>query len=254
MTMSSNICLCVLIGLPGSGKSTFARDLIVSPLRKIVFSYDDIPLDRTVNYKSYRQQARTMLELIVQDELEKRSDLVIIVDDNMIYRSMRYEIFCIARKLNLGFCQIHLKTDLELCIARNTDRGRSDVDEEMIRNQSGKLEHPGNSNSIMDKYFLEILNNLWKPEEVLELITGAMNNPIIHRPEVKNTSQEQSNVHKMDLVLRKHIGNIINQEECPERKKSIALELNNRRQELLQDIRNGNLIFQEPFLGVIDYM
>lgn len=249
--MAYPIVICVLVGLPGSGKSTFARHAIVSPFRKLVFSYDEVEIKDT-NYKSFRRKARDRLEKLIQDETTEPT--VIIVDDIMTFRSMRYEIFCLARKHNLGFCQIYMDTTVDTCILRNIERGSTKITAEMIRDQSKRLEVPGSSNSFIDKFVMVVKDNRYDPDELLQLIQNAgheLPSSIDKRP---SQPKDQSAVHKIDLILRKHIGSCISQEASPEAKRILAQDMNSRRQELLQDIRNTNIIFNEPFDDVINYL
>lgn len=253
------IIICVLVGVPGSGKSSFARSVDISPYRKIVFSYDDIEEQRDVDYKLYRKIVKDRLELLIQDEIENQEPTVIIVDDIMILRSMRYEIFRIYRKLNLkGFCQIYFHTDLDVCIERNNSRHSSAITEHMIRSQWMRLERPGGGQSEIDKCALTIENNCYRSEDVVDLINMAATRIIPVQPIPKGSSAtEQSTVHKIDIILRKHIGQCISDKITPEEKKLLAKELNERRHELLQDIRNKTVIFEDPLPAdedIINYL
>lgn len=241
--------ICVLVGLPASGKTSFANQVDVFPFRKVIFSYDELQLNEE-NYKTYRRKVQDQLERLIQDELlvettESHSSTVVIVDDIMILRSMRYDIFKLARKFRLGFGQIFLNTDLQLCILRNRVRDVTDVTDDMIISQSKRLEVPGNSKSLMDKFVLEIKDNQFSNEIVLNFLEVAAKEPV---PELKDPSRQatQSIVHQIDLVLRRHIGRIITQQSTAEAKSLLAHELNCRRQELLQDVRERNLVFEEP--------
>lgn len=244
--------ICVLVGLPGSGKSSFARDIVLDSHRKIVFSYDAVERQGE-GYKSFRRKAGDRLKSLIQDELQS-DDLVVFVDDIMIYRSMRYEIYTLARSLNLnGFCIIYLNTDIECCVLRNAQRGSTDVTEDMIRDQYKRQEPPGQTKSMMDTIFLEIRDNNYQLEDVLALFQQAEQKGIPSAP-LPNPPATQSDVHKIDLLLRKHIGSCIANESNAAAKRILAEELNSRRQDLLQDIRNGTLTFEEPFQEVFYYL
>lgn len=249
--MAHPLVICVLVGLPGSGKSTFARNAIVDPFRKLVFSYDEVEI-KDNNYKNFRMKARDRLEKLILDE--SREQTVIIVDDIMTYRSMRYEIFCIARKHNSGFCQVYMNTKVDTCILRNIDRGSTEITAEMIKDQANRLEVPGSSNSLMDKFVMAVEDNRYDPEEFLQLIQNAGHELPSLLEKSPSQPQDQSVVHKIDLILRKHIGTCISQAESPEAKRHLAQDMNSRRHELLKDIRNKNIIFNEPFDDVINYL
>lgn len=248
MNPTKNLCLCVLIGLPGSGKTTFAHAIDTSPFRKLIFSFDEFNFNERI-YKDYRKGVKHRLELMINDEIDNSIPTAIIVDDIMIYESMRYEIYSLAIKYKLGYCLIYLRTDLELCILRNSQRTITEVTEDMIRKQNDKLEPP----RINSQLTLRIDNNFFNTEDVRELIEYAIENPL-KPPPIKNLPQIQSNVHRIDLVLRKHIGLCISREETSSAKTKLAQELNNRRRELLADIRMKELHFEEPFTDVTKYL
>ena len=73
---------------------------------------------------------------------------LIIVDDNMWYRSMRLDVFRIARDARTGFIQAFLDTPLEICLTRNAGRsGSARVPEDTIRSMEAVFEPPGASQS-----------------------------------------------------------------------------------------------------------
>lgn len=192
--------------------------------------------------------------MLVRDEIDCSSGpTVIIVDDIMIYESMRYEIFLLSRMYKLGYCLIHLNTDVDLCVSRNCERESADVTEDMIRSQSVKIEEPRKNHSI-NRFSMEIRNNLFNPEEVLELFEKAFENPVMGIEEKDSVPNPQSDIHKIDLILRKHIGKCVSEEITSAGRSMLAKELNCRRQELLADIRAKALVFEDPFVDVLNYL
>ncbi|XP_010624889.1 L-seryl-tRNA(Sec) kinase, partial [Fukomys damarensis] len=67
--------------------------------------------------------------------------LVLVLDDNFYYQSMRYEVYQLARKYSLGFCQIFLDSPLETCLQRNGQRPQA-VPTEIICLMERKIERP----------------------------------------------------------------------------------------------------------------
>lgn len=61
---------------------------------------------------------------------------IIILDDNMYYRSMRMSFYKLAREYGASFCQIFLTAPLEVTLARNELRNRQRPAEERIPEQS----------------------------------------------------------------------------------------------------------------------
>lgn len=66
---------------------------------------------------------------------------LVLIDDNLYYRSMRFEWFKLARDCSLGFCQVFVSCPLEEAIRRNASR-KSPVPESSIRVMESKLELP----------------------------------------------------------------------------------------------------------------
>jgi len=156
--MCSKTCLVLLVGLPGAGKSTLCQLIKQSADCDVIHvCFDDvIPLSiqrnialsragvewklvrrRTLNIiagviGSYSQP--TACESISSDldlmfrQFEQRltiefkavrnKDVMLLIDDNNYYRSMRYEYYQLARAESLGFCQIYLQCQLTEAINR----------------------------------------------------------------------------------------------------------------------------------------
>jgi tRNA uridine 5-carbamoylmethylation protein Kti12 len=69
---------------------------------------------------------------------------LIVVDDNMYYRSMRQECYRLARQLGTAYVQVHLQVPLELALQRNRDRQPDmQVPESALRRMAASFEEPG---------------------------------------------------------------------------------------------------------------
>ncbi|XP_037071380.1 L-seryl-tRNA(Sec) kinase-like [Pollicipes pollicipes] len=171
-------CLLILIGLPGSGKTTLAGRLcaqLADIYHLVHVEYDAvIDLEEQVRLQAARaagddddawRAARRALEAAVEAMLtggEVPADTlpavlrqpvarpagrpagrpaVLIIDDNMYLRSMRYRFFQLARRLRLGFAQALLATPDAECRRRNATRCRP-VPEAAIDAMAGRLERP----------------------------------------------------------------------------------------------------------------
>lgn len=81
-------------------------------------------------------------ELFKDDEdMEDRDDsedILVIVDDNNYYRSMRQDYFQLAKRLQIGFCQLHFHMDLEQALAVNLERGAGERLPEIVIRNMGK--------------------------------------------------------------------------------------------------------------------
>jgi len=82
---------------------------------------------------------------ISQKTSENTSEImhIIIVDDNMFYRSMRYCFYQLARNFQCSFCQILLECDLNLILERNMLRDyNKTVTKETILKMARAIEKP----------------------------------------------------------------------------------------------------------------
>ncbi|XP_077502046.1 phosphoseryl tRNA kinase isoform X2 [Amblyomma americanum] len=74
-------------------------------------------------------------------QIQPNEKAVIMVDDNLYYRSMRAAWFKLARNYSLGFCQVFLLCTEEEAVRRNASRAFS-VPESTIRTMAKKFEAP----------------------------------------------------------------------------------------------------------------
>lgn len=94
---SAKACLLLVCGLPGSGKSSFCHELVARAKAQtstwIHFCYDDVEqslrVDRSTFDPEIWQEARAKITTDVGSLLAEERNQVIVLDDNMYYRSMR---------------------------------------------------------------------------------------------------------------------------------------------------------------------
>jgi len=172
------ICLVVLIGLPGSGKSSFcnlySNFLVSKTCDTIHVCYDKLisleaqakMKDEAGRWKAEREKIHEAVELIIKskkgcddsrnadneysnsimqsssvDTGNERS--VILIDDNNYLQSMRYEYYQLARDHKLGFAQLYFDSDQDLAKKLNSKRPISQqIPEDVIVNMAAKLEPP----------------------------------------------------------------------------------------------------------------
>ncbi|XP_028937355.1 L-seryl-tRNA(Sec) kinase isoform X2 [Ornithorhynchus anatinus] len=104
----------------------------------------------------------------------------VVLDDNFYYRSMRYEVYRLARKYALGFCQLFLDCPLESCLQRNRQRSRPLPDETLFL-MTKKLEIPNPEKNVWERNSLTITSFESNPEdnpEVTHLLLTALENPV----------------------------------------------------------------------------
>ncbi|MEJ1273745.1 phosphoseryl-tRNA kinase [Cricetulus griseus] len=204
----SKLGLCVLCGLPAAGKSTFARALALRLRQERdwavgVLSYDDVlppalpdgagTQPRPSQWKMFRQELLKHLEcfLVAVIALEAQPchllaktvvsrPLFLVLDDNFYYQSMRYEVYQLARKYSLGFCQLFLDCPLETCLLRNGQRPQP-LPNETIHLMERKIEKPNPEKNSWEHNSLMIQSTACPVEaslEVTDLLLTALENPI----------------------------------------------------------------------------
>lgn len=245
----TRVCLNVLLGIPGSGKTTYCEQLAALPSRsfdvvhvcydsfiKIDANYDKFR-DTKGLYKLHRQKLLSSVEMIILNmkqndhpklqevlvgwckEFEQElnistltmsSDVVFLIDDNNYYRSMRTEWQKIARKLSIGYIETFFNTALSIAIQRNRARAQP-IDEDVIHNMWMRLEKPSRKLYGCEQEVITIQESI-DYERIVQQIQYCFENPLEHCL-VKPATQpmEQSIVHKIDIILRKMISKKINE-------------------------------------------
>eukprot|EP00752_Nemacystus_decipiens_P003553 g3278.t1 len=66
---------------------------------------------------------------------------VVLVDDNLHFRTMRHKVFSLARKYECGYAQVYFPVEVEEAVGRNEARG-SPVSEAVIRKMAGSIQPP----------------------------------------------------------------------------------------------------------------
>ncbi|XP_040558861.1 L-seryl-tRNA(Sec) kinase isoform X3 [Gallus gallus] len=193
--------------------------------------------------------------------------LCLVLDDNFYYRSMRHEVFQLARKYSLGFCQLFLECPLELCLQRNRLRG-SPVPEGTICRMAQRVEVPEPEKNPWEQNSLVLSSSACAPEEqcdsglmeafhvqIINLLGAALENPVKQNEE--NTEQKEadraicaaSTVHQADQTCRRIISQTMKEAKdknvLPSEMKSLAEELNKLKAEFLEDLRQGSHVGNE---------
>ncbi|NXG19331.1 PSTK kinase, partial [Grallaria varia] len=180
--------------------------------------------------------------------------LCLLLDDNFYYQSMRYEVYQLARKYSLGFCQLFLECPLECCLQRN--RLRSDpVPEQTIRLMAQKIEMPDLKKNAWEQNSLILRSSdgiSEDNEQIINLLATALENPV--RPNEEDTEQKEADraicaasaVHQADQTCRRLISQAMkdarDKNVLPNEMKCLAEELNKLKAEFLEDLRQGKIL------------
>lgn len=186
--------------------------------------------------------------------------LFLILDDNFYYQSMRYEVYQLARKYSLGFCQLFLDCSLETCLQRNGQRPRP-LPAETIHLMGRKIEEPNPEKNAWEHNSLTIQSPACASEpspELTDLLLTALENPVkyvednVEQKETDRTICSTNILHQADQALRRIVSQAMkeakDEQVLPYNLKLLAEELNKLKAELLEDLREGNrkyLCFQQ---------
>lgn len=219
----------------------------------------ELPYSCQINRAAWERCIRALLQPEAVDHSQAdQAPLVFLLDDNFYYPSMRYEVYQLARKYSLGFCQVYLQCDLESCISRNQSRPEP-IPTEVILEMVKRLEPPNpqknswETNSIS----LNTTRNLsgCDVQKVMELISSALSNPL--SPIEDNAEQMEADrlkcatsvVHQADQACRRLISEAMKtarDQVPPEHMRCLATELNRSKATFLQTLRR-QLLQEAPF-------
>ncbi|XP_034050431.1 L-seryl-tRNA(Sec) kinase-like [Thalassophryne amazonica] len=233
--------------------------------RQVVLQYIEELLKKpeaSVNLQTSHQINRASWEkcdggLLELDGVDDSAPLLIVLDDNFYYSSMRYEVYQLARKHYLGFCQVYLQCAVESCMSRNHNRP-DPVPTQVMLEMIKRLEPPNPKKNSWETNSISLTTTQNVSNEdvmkVMELISCAMSNPL--SPVEDNTEQKEADrlkcsssvVHQADQACRRLISEAMKtareNQGPPECVRTLAAQLNesktrfllNLRRQLLQDL------------------
>mmetsp|Transcript_14902 Transcript_14902/g.28927 ORF Transcript_14902/g.28927 Transcript_14902/m.28927 type:complete len:313 (+) Transcript_14902:398-1336(+) len=128
----------VLVGVPGAGKSELCRKLQISgdqnevSVRVVEFdALEDAEKGdfgrETAKFEAQmwhvaRQEGIRRVEGALQDAKDSKRKVLVLVDDNMYYQSMRVPFRQLAQKFGAGYLEILVDCNLQVALERNKSR------------------------------------------------------------------------------------------------------------------------------------
>lgn len=255
-----------LIGIPASGKTTLAHKILkMSTMNTlnagvIIISFDNYI---KINFSEltegeYKQQRETLMrkidnfmqllseneqhrwsEILMSHELKVQYDIklnyptLVLLDDNMFYRSMRQRVRAICRSLQSEHFQIFIKSSLQEAKKRNQQRS-TQVPDSIIDKMNDLIEPPTNPQAIIISSFID-------DATLLEMLEDRINNPETIEVNQLKIQQRQSIIHEMDLITRKVLSMKIKSLSTKDNIAKYCETLNRKRKEFLDDLRSQNL-------------
>jgi tRNA uridine 5-carbamoylmethylation protein Kti12 len=204
--------LIILVGLPASGKSTFAFKLKETlELRfhnKVKIIDPDLIRDKmfpdSFNFKNESKIREKNLQLV--EEHLSRGEIVI-SDDLNYYSSMRHDLKLIADKLNVKYYIIHISTPLAICVKRNEERG-TPIPNKVIHNIYSKFDN-------FDKYKWDTPFETYDFAEDGDFpqFLETINKKILVNLKEKENNKEflptTSILEKLELITRRYVGELL---------------------------------------------
>lgn len=177
---------------------------------------------------------------------------VIVIDDNMYYRSMRYKYCQLSRKYGQGFCQVHLSCTQEVARQRNRARKHGRVLDDVITAMATKMEIPDPSNYPWEKYSITVESSDLESviPDVNKLVRCAMLDPPQTVPEDEEAKQmsrhicSMNQIHQADQILRKLISTQVQAATgmSQHQRSQFAKSCGVIKSEILKDLRAADLL------------
>ncbi|XP_075072189.1 L-seryl-tRNA(Sec) kinase [Mixophyes fleayi] len=180
----------------------------------------------------------------------KLSPICLILDDNFYYQSMRYEVYQLARKYSLGFCQLYLHCSTDCCLLRNTSRPHPVTDKTILL-MDQKIEKPNPEKNTWEKNSLVLDSSRGiavDDSRITDFLNRALASPVT--PPEDDTEEKDKDreicaaniVHQADQSLRRLISETMQTVKgsvCAHNIKGIAQELQCAKAEALDQLRQS---------------
>ncbi|GAB1597237.1 L-seryl-tRNA(Sec) kinase-like [Argonauta hians] len=255
----------VLTEKPQTGKMEMTswkkyREDIVSCVENIVKSWPEADMEFPPGV-SVDLWTRIRHSFISHNRGDKQRHLLVIIDDNMYYQGMRYPFYQLARKYNIGFCQVYLESTIDMALRRNNERSVR-IPEEVIHTMAAKFEPPTPAERHWEVHSLSIKQqSVGTIEAILGLVTVAIENkvaPLTDNVELQEMSRVKcsvSTLHQADQVLRKLVSEKMSNLDAGsvgKSKKEISCVYRQIRSKIYSELKLGSLLIPESIENVTD--
>lgn len=280
MSAPSCPCICVLSGIPAAGKTSLTRALVqefqqqqqppAAPSLNVCF--DEIYEARLKppasassfspdDWQAARQEAQRRTSTFLQEcsSSSPTTPGFVLVDDNMHYRSMRFEYFRVAQRASASFVQLHVHCATDEARRRNAQRsGFARVPEASFDRLLEQFEAPDPQRFFFERQTLspDTSTSLPDPAELLDRIRELWKlgpAPALPDSELLETRRrlarittQSSLVHQLDLHTRKALGSLVlelSQRHPGLDQAALAKRLNEARRQVLEaarkDVKRG---------------
>ena len=208
----------------GAGKSYLAnrcKQLLEQNIAIHILSYDNhIEADSDLTAESWKKRRNRVYvkckELVLSFKRSETAEhtqkqQVIIIDDNMFLKSMRYSYFQLAREMAVGFCQIYIQASLDTCLSRVKFRNlflpsSSRIGESTIERMGSKFDEPDSTKNYWESNTITVSSESVDHHVLTEFLLKAKN---VVPPRMEKTGKEVCGIdsfsHQADLLLRRLI-------------------------------------------------
>ena len=181
----------------------------------------------------------------------KERNHVILVEDNMYYKSMRYEWIKMCRSKHVALGAINCSLSLDECLFQNSLRSSCDCIPEGIIRRMAQLFEPATKDEFYGN-LVEVQNQNEAVLAAIKLIHSAVESPLEPIPDDQDKKeidrrQTSSNlIHQLDHVLRLATKEILS--DCGSGKQQLARSLSDKKFVILADVRQSKLILPQWFI------
>lgn len=217
---------------------------------KAVFKENENSPESPLDFKNWR----TTLELETFDRRTCKN-VLLLIDDNNYYHSMRNELYQVAKKYKTGFCILYTKASVSECTQRNSARSEElRVANTVIEEMDKRLEEPDPLQNSFDSLAFQIndVTDVNSYNLIQSVLDYALQHPIDAEPipdrreeiEADRRICSENEIHQADQILRKWIHTEITLASFSKQtkdKKKFSTELLLKKSSVLNGLKSGEL-------------